>query len=570
MNDQTQAVTSTSVESAKETDAKVTETPATETSVTETSAAEKPPVETPAKVSEAAVSNSDGPEADKASDRLKIGTQRNEGDDAAKQLLKPKPVHSVTEGESVPQSTTNYPPPNVRDQLSPEQEEELAAIMGETSVEEVLEASAANAPKELEPETKLSGKVVRVHGDSVFLDLGNHQQGVLPLKQFEPKASSPTAPASVVASPSVIAASPAEASPAKETPAAETKEGEAPAAEEAKSHAPEIGCNLDVVVARLNADEGIYEVSLPTAAVDIGNWDEVEAGQTVEVSITGKNKGGLECTVSGIRGFMPMGQISIYRVENPEEFIGQRLTAVITEANRSKRNLILSHRAVMERDRSAKKEQLLAELAPGQERDGIVRSLRDFGAFVDLGGVDGLVHVSKLSWDRVGHPKDILTEGQAIKVKVEKIDAKTGKIALSYREMVANPWDKVEENYAPGSTIKGKVSKIMDFGAFVRLEPGVEGLIHISEIDYKRVHRTSDVLSEGQDVEAKVVSVDRDKQRIALSLKALMAAPVKEEKVADEDMPLPADAPKKPRRQDKNLKGGTGGPSGGQKFGLKW
>ena len=264
---------------------------------------------------------------------------------------------------------------------------------------------------------------------------------------------------------------------------------------------------------------------------------------------------------------MPMGQISIYRVENAEEYVGQRLTAVITEANRSRKNVILSHRAVMERERAAKREQLLAELKPGQLRDGIVRSLRDFGAFVDLGGVDGMVHVSKLSWDRIGHPKEVLTEGQQIKVKIEKIDPESGKIALSYREAAANPWDSAETDYPVGSTAKGKVSKIMDFGAFVRLGPGVEGLIHISELDHKRVHRTGDIVSEGQEVEAKVLSVDRGKQRIALSLKALMAPPPKPEKPAREEAP---EEPKRERKKFKNLKGGIGGPSGGDQFGLKW
>ena len=531
-------------------EAKPDETPAEESSA-EVSSPDTSTTDADAKEAAATPAEAEDTSEEKASERIRIGTQR-EGD-AEKEQLKPKPVHSVTEGDVVPQESKNYPPPSVRDQLSPEQEQELESIMAGTSVEDVMESSAAAAPQELAPETKLTGKVARVHGDSVFVDLGSHLQGVVPLKQFEPKTS-PTAPAP---------AAPAEGEAAE---VAQSDEKADPA-----SHAPEVGTDLEVVVARYNTDEGIYDLTLPTAAVDVGNWDEVEAGQTVEVTITGKNKGGLECTVSGIRGFMPMGQISVYRVENPEEYVGQRLTAVITEANRSKKNLILSHRAVMERERSAKKDQLLAELAPGQIRDGVVRSLRDFGAFVDLGGVDGMIHVSKLSWDRVSHPKDVLSEGQAVKVKVEKVDSKTGKIALSYREMVENPWDKADQKYAIGSVVKGKVSKIMDFGGFVKLEPGVEGLIHISELDHKRIHRTSDVLSEGQEVEAKVLSVDMGKQRIALSMKALMAAPVKEEKLADEDMPLPADAPKAPRKKgNKNLKGGIGGPSGGEQFGLKW
>ncbi len=535
-------------ETATTSEANAVEATSSDASPAETPTAPEPSAPESVSTDEPIVEKS---EDEKASERIRIGTQREEA--SGQEQLKPKPVHSVTEGDGPPQETKNYPPPSVRDQLSPEQEKELADIMGDTSVEEVMESSVASAPKELAPETKITGKVARVHGDFVFVDLGSHLQGVVPLKQFEPKAS-PTAPA-----------------PATESGSTEVEANEPETKTEPASNAPEVGTDLEVVVARHNAEEGIYELSLPTAAIDVGNWDEVEAGQTVEVTITGKNKGGLECTVSGIRGFMPMGQISVYRVENPEEFVGQRLTAVITEANRAKKNLILSHRAVMERERSAKKDQLLAELSPGQIRDGVVRSLRDFGAFVDLGGVDGMIHVSKLSWDRVTHPKDVLSVGQAVKVKVEKVDSKSGKIALSYREMVENPWDKADQKYAIGTTVKGKVSKIMDFGGFVKLEPGVEGLIHISELDHKRINRTSDVLSEGQEVEAKVLSVDLSKQRIALSMKALMAAPAKEEKAAAQGEPTSADTSKRSRKKyNKNLKGGIGGPSGGEQFGLKW
>ena len=210
---------------------------------------------------------------------------------------------------------------------------------------------------------------------------------------------------------------------------------------------PEPGTTLEVVVSRLNSDDGLYEVARPGAAVDVGNWDDVQEGAVVEVEITGSNKGGLECKVAGIRGFIPMGQISIYRIENPEEFVGQRLPCVVTEVNRDRKNLVLSHRAVMEREKAAAREKLLQELAPGQIREGIVRSLRDFGAFVDLGGIDGLVHISKLSWDRVDHPNEVLKEGETIKVRIEKIDSETGKIGLSYRDLMDNPWDSVEKNY---------------------------------------------------------------------------------------------------------------------------
>ena len=425
---------------------------------------------------------------------------------------------------AVKQETKHYPPPNIRDQLSPEMEQEYLAALGELSFDALMTEGVASAgAAELAPESRITGRVAKIHRDNVFIDLAGHNQGVVPFRQFED---------------------------------AEPKPGD----------------EIELVVVRFNADEGLYELSRTMAAVNVGNWDEVSEGQIIEVTITGANKGGLECQVASIRGFIPMGQVSIYRVENPEEMVGQRLACVVTEANRDRQNLVLSHRAVMERERNEQRDKIMAELAPGQLREGIVRSLKDFGAFVDLGGVDGLVHISQLSWDRVKHPSEVLEVGQKIKVRIDKFDKDTGKISLSYREVGDNPWHNVESKYSVGARANGVISRLMDFGAFVKLEPGVEGLIHISELGHGRVFRTRDVVSEGQEVEVKILSVDSEQQRISLSLKALMAAPVKpgQQTVADEDLPLPADAPKPPRKRQGELKGGTGGPSGGEKFGLRW
>jgi small subunit ribosomal protein S1 len=384
------------------------------------------------------------------------------------------------------------------------------------------EGGGADTAEELAAETRVTGSVAKISREDVFIDLGCRSQGVVPLRQFD-------------------------------VPPAE-------------------GESLELVVVRFDAEEGLYELSKPTAAVDVGNWNEISEGQVIEVNITGANKGGLECQVAGIRGFIPMGQVSTYRVENPEEFIGQRLACVVTEANRDRQNLVLSHRAVMERERNEQRDKLMAELAPGQLREGIVRSLKDFGAFVDLGGMDGLIHISQLSWDRVKHPSEVLEVGQKVKVRIEKFDKDTGKVSLSYREIGANPWQNVASKYPVGGRAKGTVSRLMDFGAFVKLEPGVEGLIHISELAHGRVFRASDVVSEGQEVEVKILSVDSEQQRISLSLKALQAAPVKpgQQQVPDEDLPLPTDAPKPPQKRHRELKGGTGSPSGGEKFGLNW
>jgi small subunit ribosomal protein S1 len=459
-----------------------------------------------------------------APQRILIGSERDKAAGGEAVEAKANPVNpAAPPRKPAKKEPKHYPPPNIRDRLSPELEQEYQAALGDLSLEALLAGDAAGDPAtELAPESRVTGRVARVHGDDVFIDLGGRNQGVVSVRQFD-------------------------------SPPAE-------------------GSQIELVVLRFDADEGLYDLSRPTAAVDVGNWNEVSEGQIIEVTVTGSNKGGLECQVAGIRGFIPMGQVSIYRIENPEDLVGQRLACVVNEADRERRNLVLSHRAVMERERNEQRDKILAELAPGQIREGIVRSLKDFGAFVDLGGVDGLVHISQLSWDRVNHPSEVLEVGQKIKVRVEKFDKETGKVGLSYREVGESPWQRVESKYPVGARAMGTVSRLMDFGAFVKLEPGVEGLIHISELGHGRVFRARDVVSEGQEVEVKVLSVDAENQRISLSFKALLPPPEKpgQQKVADEDVPLPADAPKPPKKKHEQLKGGIGGPSGGEKFGLNW
>jgi small subunit ribosomal protein S1 len=233
------------------------------------------------------------------------------------------------------------------------------------------------------------------------------------------------------------------------------------------------------------------------------------------------------------------------------------------EVNEKRKNLVVSHRAVLEREREAARKQLLEELKPGQEREGIVRSLRDFGAFVDLGGIDGMIHISQLSWERVKHPSDVLTEGQKIKVKIEKINMETGKIGLSFRDLTEHPWNDIETKCTVGDVMNGSVTRTAKFGAFVRLFPGVEGLIHISELSHQHVRNVDEILKEGQEIEVKVMSVDRESQRIGLSLKATLPEPEPDEPEAEPEQVV------RPKRT-KPLKGGVGRGSGGDSVGLNW
>ena len=418
-------------------------------------------------------------------------------------------------------AAVTFPPPR-RAELPSDLQHELDEALAGVELDDLISSSTSRARiVELEPESRHKGLVSKIHGDDLFVDLGGRNQGIVPLHTF--------------------------------------------------ANPPAVGTTLEVVVRRFLPEDGLYEIFVPGAAVDIGDWSELSEGLVVEAVITGHNKGGLECEVSRIRGFIPISQVAQYRVEDLQQFVGQKMLCVVTEANPQKRNLVLSRRSMIEREAAENRAKLLAELAPGQTREGTVRKLTDFGAFVDLGGVDGLIHVSQLSWDRVSHPRDVLQEGQQVKVKVERMDPQTGKIGLSYRDMFESPWTTAERKYPATAVVTGVVSRIMEFGAFVKLEPGVEGLVHISELSHKRVFRVSDVVKEGQEVTVQVLSIDPEAQRIGLSLKALEARPEPAKK-DEPEMPDEAPAAAKPQIKRKTpLQGGLGTVSDeGAKFGLKW
>jgi small subunit ribosomal protein S1 len=303
--------------------------------------------------------------------------------------------------------------------------------------------------------------------------------------------------------------------------------------------------------------------------VQVDDWSDLVEGMMIEVRVTGHNTGGLECEVNHIRGFIPISQISMYRIEDLAPYVDQRLACIITEANPDRRNLVLSHRAVLEREKEQARELMLSSLQPGQIFDGVVRKLMDFGAFVELGnGVDGLIHVSQVAWGRVKHPSDVLKEGQAVKVRVEKVDPETGKIGLAYRDLLDSPWTAAAQKYPPKSVVQGTITKLMDFGAFVELEPGVEGLVHVSELSHKRVWRPSDVVKEGQQVEVLVLSIDTEAQRISLSMKACATPPEPVKRAEDEDA-ASAKPSKKSNKPTGPLLGGLGRRTG-ERFGLKW
>lgn len=450
--------------------------------------------------------------------KIQIGSRRNKEEND-----KPKGAKPHVGGKAPPTSAPvpnkgPVPVPSVRDQLSQDLEDEIAAALGSQSIDDLMDQAAPSKVNQVETDDRRRATVLRVDSNHLFVSLGATAEGVIPLQVFP--------------------------------------------------EAPEVGTEIDVIVTGFNDDDQIYEVTVPGAAVSVADWADLQEGAVIDVMITGSNVGGLECQVNSIRGFIPASQISVYRVENFEDYVGKKLQCVVTEASAERRNLVLSHRAIMEREAAEQREQKLGSLEVGSVHEGTVRSVKDFGAFVDIGGIDGLIHISQMSWERIKHPSELVKEGDKVKVRLEKINPETGKLGLSLRAMQAHPWEGVNERFRVGEVVSGVVSRIADFGAFVKLASGIEGLVHISELAHRRVNIVNTEVSEGQEVAVKILSVDVQNQRIALSIKQTTAAPAKQKKRDEQEELPPRELAVK--RSDSPLKGGRDRSSGGEQFGLKW
>ena len=419
--------------------------------------------------------------------------------------------------------------PSIRGGLDEDLEADFEAALEGVAIDDLLEAGVtAKADAPLDPGTRLMATVLSIGPDTAFVDLGGRRQGAMKLAGLL----------------------------------------------DAGIDLPAVGDSIEVSVGSRNEEDNLYDIALANRAVAVEDWSQLQAGMIVEARVTASNKGGLECEVAGLRGFMPASLVSTWRIENLEEMVGQTLDSLVTEIVPEARRLVLSRRAVIEKQAADAKAKMLETLEPGVEFDGIVRSVREFGAFVDIGnGVEGLIHVSELSWDRVANAADVLKAGEKVRVVVKKVDHQTGKIGLSARDLIESPWKRAGDKYHVGATVKGVVSRIAQFGAFVKLEPGVEGLVHISELATRRIRSVSDVAREGQQVECRVIAVDPDEQRLSLSIKALAPPPAAKDQAPVEEPE--ADEPEAPppvvKKRNTPLKGGTGGTqSQGEKFGLRW
>ncbi len=293
-----------------------------------------------------------------------------------------------------------------------------------------------------------------------------------------------------------------------------------------------VGDEIEVFVVRVNDQEGTVQLSKKKLD-GLKIWDDmatyVEEKTTIEGVITEENKGGLVCTVKGVRVFIPASQSGIAKGGDMTGMVGKTVQLKVTEVNRARRRVIGSIRAVTSEGRKAAQEKIWNEIEVGKKYHGTVKSLTSYGAFVDIGGVDGMVHVSELSWNRIKTPAEVVKVGDEIDVYVISFDTEKHKISLGYKTKEMNPWNQFMTKYAVGDVVDAKIVKLMTFGAFAEVLPGVDGLIHISQIADRRIGKPEDVLSEGQDVQVKITDVDAENKRISLSIRALLETPAEVE-----------------------------------------
>ncbi len=329
--------------------------------------------------------------------------------------------------------------------------------------------------KNIEEGEIVKAKIVRVTETAAILDLGFKSEGSVPLDEFR-------------------------------------------AAEDVQP-----GAEVDVFLERLEDQEGVVVLSKKKADF-LRVWEQIKEAYDDDRPITGmikkKVKGGVTVDIMGVDAFLPGSQVALRRVPNVDDLIGQEYEFKILKLNKRRRNIVVSRRVILEQERSEKREELKTELETAQVRTGIVKNITDFGAFIDLGGMDGLLHITDMSWGRVGHPSEICQIGEEIEVKILDIDWDRERISLGLKQMQPYPWKDVENRYPVGSRVRGKVVSITNYGAFVELERGVEGLVHISEMSWTRnIRHPSQLVSIGDEIEAVVLRVDPEEEKISLGMK---------------------------------------------------
>ncbi len=357
------------------------------------------------------------------------------------------------------------------------------------SMEEALQETEARLEKRVRPGQVLTGKVVLVGSEGVAVDIGAKTEGIIPFNQLTEK----------------------------------------PLSEEELKGLLKPGDEVRVQVLKVDPETG--QILLSRKKVEAQeHWDRIqelyEKGEPVTVTVKEKVKGGVVADLDGVQAFIPASQLDLKRIPNLDAYVGQQILAKIIELNRKKGRVLLSRRAVLEEEQKKAKEAFFKTLEPGQVVEGTVVDVTDFGAFVNLGPVDGLVHRSEITWGRFGHPREVLHKGQKVRAQVVSVDPEKERVNLSIKALVPDPWTTVAEKYPVGTRVRGKVVGLTPFGAFVEVEPGLEGLIHISELSWtKRPKHPSEVVKEGDKVEAVVLRLDPAERRLSLGLKQTQPDP---------------------------------------------
>jgi len=305
-------------------------------------------------------------------------------------------------------------------------------------------------------------------------------------------------------------------------------EGVIPNNEFIEIDAIKVGSEIDVLIEKLENKEGTVVLSHEKAEFK-KNWERIlsicnEGGRVIG-KVKAVVKGGLIVNV-GVEAFLPSSQLDVVTPKNLQSFVGNSYEFKVVKINQERQNIVLSRRELIEAERNEKRGKLLAEMTPGDIRKGTVKNITDFGAFIDLNGLDGLLHITDMSWGRLGHPSEVLKVGQELDVVVLDVNKEKERVSLGLKQKMANPWDNIEAKFPIGTKVKGKVVSLVPYGAFVQLEPGVEGLVHVTELSWtKRVAKPSDVLKQDQEIEAVVLGINRDEQKISLGVRQLESNP---------------------------------------------
>ena len=366
-------------------------------------------------------------------------------------------------------------------------EQELEMMFGDTA-ETLFDESLLDANKQFDVNQIVEGRIVEINDEFVVVDVGFKSEGAIHKNEWD--------------------------------------EHEPP---------PEIGQTVKVLIEEVEDQHGAPEdvramISLSKRKAEkIIQWEQmmlsVQEGQVVTGTVTRKIKGGLLVDI-GVPVFLPASQVDIRRPNDIGDYIGRVVQCEVLKIDETRRNIVVSRRSLIEKQREEDREHLMAELEIGQIRKGIVKNIADFGAFVDLGGIDGLLHITDMSWERIGHPTEMVSIDQEIEVKILQIDREKQKIALGLKQKQNNPWTNIAEKYPVGTTIPGEVVNVMSYGAFVKLEPGIEGLVHISEMSWtRRINHPSEMVQIGDKIDVKILGVDAQGQQLSLGIKQTQSNP---------------------------------------------